>query len=105
MPGECTRLAELDLDDNQLSILPDSIANLTGLTALEVTNNKLATLPDWLTNLPVSTTISAIGNPLVSPPPEISAGGSESIRTFIRARRQGSTAQWLSSYSSSARAA
>ncbi|MGH3620902.1 MAG: COR domain-containing protein, partial [Sciscionella sp.] len=36
------------------------------------------------------------GNPLVSPPPEIVAGGSDSVMAFLSARQQGSSAQWVS---------
>jgi internalin A len=53
-------------------------------------------LPDWLAELTGLEQLSVHGNPLMSPPPEIAAGGSRSILAFIHARRQGSSAQWVS---------
>ncbi|MGH7866729.1 MAG: COR domain-containing protein, partial [Candidatus Dormibacteraceae bacterium] len=91
-----TGLTTLNLSNNQVTEIPEWITNLTGLTTLNLSNNQLTALPDWLTELTGLEQLSVHGNFLVSPPPEIAAGGSRSILAFIHARRQGSTAQWVS---------
>jgi len=49
--GNCTKLEELLLNDNDLATLPDSIANLGKLTHLSLGNNRLTnlspTVTDW----------------------------------------------------------
>jgi Leucine-rich repeat (LRR) protein len=49
--GNLTNLTELYVRKNQLTTLPDSIGNLTNLQVLGVENNQLTTLPDWIGNL------------------------------------------------------
>lgn len=83
----------LDLSQLQLSTLPP---NLTNLTTLSLGGNQLTALPDWLADLTALEHLSVQGNPLVSPPPEIVAGGTESILTFLRARKDDGSAQWVS---------
>ena len=58
--------------------------------------NQLTALPDWLAALTALDLIWVDGNPLTSPPPEIVAEGSRSILSFIRARSEGSSKQWIS---------
>ena len=94
--ADLTGLTRLDLNNNQLTEVPEWITNLTSLTWLDLSGNQLSALPDWLTELTGVEQLSVHGNPLVSPPPEIAASGSRSILTFIHARRQGSSAQWVS---------
>jgi len=91
-----TGITNLHLDRNQLTAVPEWIADLADLTRLDLSGNQLTTLPDWLTELTDLETLSVHGNPLVSPPPEIAKNGSQSILTFIQARKQGSSAQWVS---------
>ena len=45
------RSTHLDLYQNQISNLPDSIGNLTDLVSLRLTDNRLTTLPDSIGNL------------------------------------------------------
>jgi leucine-rich repeat protein SHOC2 len=45
------RSTHLDLYQNQISKLPDSIGNLTDLVSLRLTDNRLTTLPDSIGNL------------------------------------------------------
>jgi internalin A len=54
MDRELTNLTSLDLCDNQLTALPESIGQLTNLTSLNLRDNRLTTLPEsikQLTNL------------------------------------------------------
>ncbi|HEX5405781.1 MAG TPA: COR domain-containing protein [Pseudonocardiaceae bacterium] len=95
--GGLTALTTLELAGNELTALPAGINGLTRLTTLQLANNRISRLPDSLVELPSLTDLVVGGNPLVSPPPEITAGGSAQVVDFIRERiRVGSTAQWLS---------
>jgi predicted ATPase len=49
--GQLTQLTSLNLSDNQLTTLPDSLGQLTQLTSLNLSNNQLTSLPDSLINL------------------------------------------------------
>ena len=45
------QLKELDLRNNQLTELPESIKELTNLTGLDLSNNKLTKLPESIKEL------------------------------------------------------
>jgi len=94
--GKLGDLAKLNVSGNKLAGLPNGTSKLSRLTTLQVANNRLRTLPDCLVELPLLTDLTVAGNPLVSPPPEIVAGGAESMLEFLRERAQGSEAQWVS---------
>jgi leucine-rich repeat protein SHOC2 len=49
--SKISNLNFLNLDSNQLTILPDSISNLSELTYLNLSNNQLITLPDNIVSL------------------------------------------------------
>jgi len=49
--GNLERLKELNLSHNQIATLPDSLGNLEWLTELNLSHNQIATLPDSLGNL------------------------------------------------------
>ena len=46
-----SKLSKLDLSNNQISIIPDSIAQLSNLSKLSLGGNKISVIPDALTQL------------------------------------------------------
>jgi Leucine-rich repeat (LRR) protein len=107
MIGECTRLTSLSLNNNKLSVVPESIAMLTGLVKLGFGDNQfklgtawwLAALTClqslWLYNnlliaLPVAigvlTNLDDLrveGNPLKDPPASVVAKGLKAGATVV----------------------
>jgi leucine-rich repeat protein SHOC2 len=69
--GNLTNLVSLRLVDNRLTILPDSIGNLTNLRELRLYQNQLKTLPDSITNLQQLTWLSLSLNRLTVFPQQI----------------------------------
>ncbi len=63
-----SRLAELNLNDNQLIALPPSIGDLSALVALQLKYNGIRSLPMRLGHLPALRTLELEGNPL---PPKL----------------------------------
>jgi Leucine-rich repeat (LRR) protein len=77
----------LDLQQNQLTALPDAFGQLTGLEALNLYGNELTALPSTfgqLTGLEGGQLFLS-GNPLNSPPLEVCANGVAAIREYFRA--------------------
>jgi internalin A len=93
--GNLTALNRLDLDGNELAALPESIGNLTALNRLALGGNKLTALPASIGDLTNLSRLDLDGNPLISPPPEVVAGGVETILAFLRASQRGLTRQWV----------
>ena len=58
------RLTELSISWNNLTILPESIGNLTNLERLNLQYNQISSLPETLCNLPSSCNIDLSGNNL-----------------------------------------
>jgi internalin A len=94
--GDLGDLDHLIVRGNRITGLPDSLQNLGVLRRLDLTSNSIKYLPDWMDTLPRLTELFVADNPLVSPPPEIAAAGTESVLAFLRARKEGSVAQWTS---------
>jgi internalin A len=57
-------LISLDLSDNQLTALPEWIAQLQNLTSLDLTSNELTALPDAIVQLQNLTELHLIRNRL-----------------------------------------
>ncbi|MER7282144.1 leucine-rich repeat domain-containing protein [Dactylosporangium sp. NPDC000244] len=55
--GNLTALTILYLSHNRLTVLPETLGNLTSLTELYMSRNELATLPESLANLTALTTL------------------------------------------------
>ncbi|MFJ6672732.1 COR domain-containing protein, partial [Actinosynnema sp. NPDC091369] len=94
--GELTNLTTLWLANNQISQIPDSLSNLHNLSDLNIEQNQLSHLPISMAKMASLQNLAVAENPLISPPPEIAAGGSDSILAFLAARERGSSAQWVS---------
>ena len=95
--SELTSLRSLDLSNNRLTSVPSDVATLTVLKFLDLSDNDLTEIPDLLLDLTRLDELSLGGNPrLVSPPPEITSSGTQSVLTFLRARREGASRQWVS---------
>ncbi|NUP68620.1 MAG: hypothetical protein HOW71_41335 [Nonomuraea sp.] len=117
--GRLTFLTQLDLSDNQLTALPAAIGRLIFLTHLGLSDNRLeevpgviaalgdliqlildenaiSVIPDFVLEMERLSILSVRGNRIISPPPAIVAAGTESILTFLRARREGASEQWVS---------
>lgn len=69
---------------------------LVGLATLDLDENELTTLPQWLGDLRNLTRLAVRGNPLKSPPTEICEAGTPAILAFLRALREGTEEQWHS---------
>ncbi|ONI70613.1 hypothetical protein ALI144C_49225 [Actinosynnema sp. ALI-1.44] len=89
-------LRHLSISRNYMTTLPEDIANLPELTSLILRGNRIRSLPDAIADLPELTQLGLEGNPLVSPPPEVATGGSQSVITFLKARRDGVVPLWMS---------
>jgi Leucine Rich Repeat (LRR) protein len=64
-------LTELDLEDNELTSLPDTLGNLTALTSLNLSYNRLTSLPEWIGNFTFLSTLTLDGNKFKSLPDSI----------------------------------
>ena len=73
----------LNLDDNSLTELPDSISDLSSLNMLQLSNNKLTSLPNNIGNLSDLEYLHLSGNELTSLPTSI--GNLESLITLYLA--------------------
>ncbi|HEY6252939.1 MAG TPA: leucine-rich repeat domain-containing protein, partial [Candidatus Angelobacter sp.] len=69
--AQLTHLENLDLSGNQLTTLPGSIARLAHLRYLNLTNNRLTVIPSWLAELPNLSLLFLHGNPDLGIPDEI----------------------------------
>jgi len=97
--AEKQKLTYLDLSNNQLTNLPESITELSSLARLYLSNNQLTSLPESITKLsnltrldlpesitklPNLTWLYLSNNPLVIPPVEIDDGSMEEIRKYFQ---------------------
>ena len=60
--GDLTSLTELDLGDNQITVIPDALAHLTNLSKLYLSENQIVVIPDWLGDLTTLTVLNLWGN-------------------------------------------
>ena len=76
----------LNLNNNQLTQLPEGIAVLTQLTYLNLDFNQLTELPEGIANLTQLTALGLFSNPL---PQELLAAheeGLDSLRAYLKAQ-------------------
>jgi internalin A len=69
--GQLTQLQELSVGNNQLRVLPQSLGQLTQLQNLYVAYNQLTVLPDWLRGLARPIGLYIEDNPALGLPSEI----------------------------------
>lgn len=69
--GSLSGLTELHLYSNQLTSLPDSIGNLTSLIGLYLFNNQITSLPNTIGNLSSLTNLNLYNNKLTNLPDSI----------------------------------
>ncbi len=84
--GNLTSLTHLVLSFNELTTLPDSIGNLALLEMLNLRRNKLTTLPDSIGNLASLTHLNLSSNELTTLPNSI--GNLKSLQTLQLIRNQ-----------------
>ena len=69
--GNLTNLTELILNSNQIKRIPESIGNLSGLTSLNLDTNQLEYIPESIVNLVGLTELILSGNQLYGLPDNI----------------------------------
>ena len=84
--GDFQMLRELSLGQNQISSLPDSIGNLLALTHLTLYNNRISSLPDSIGNLQRLVSLNISENQLSSLPDRI--GDLANLRTLFLDQNQ-----------------
>jgi len=50
--GHLVNLRRLDISENGITILPDSLKEARNLRELNIRKNDMETVPDWVTELP-----------------------------------------------------
>jgi leucine-rich repeat protein SHOC2 len=69
--GNLSNLTYLNLSGNQLTILPDAIGNLSSLSGLELSENKLTELPSTIGNLNCLSCLNLCNNQLTKLPKDV----------------------------------
>ena len=81
--GQLTRLTYLNLGSNNLEVLPSAVGNLTNLTTLALYRNKLSILPLTVGRLSNLTDLDLVDNHTRSPPIETAACGTKAVISFF----------------------
>ena len=89
--GQLYNLSQLDLRVNHLTKLPSSIGQLKNLSQLYLQYNELTTLPNSISQLKNLSILRLSNNPLETPPIEITKGGINKIRDYLRQRQKQGT--------------
>ena len=94
--GALATVNSIDLWGNELTELPASFGNLSSITKLDLSDNQLTDLPNSFGNLTGLTTLDLAGNPLRSPLLEISAEGTDAIKTYLALVSTNAVEMWTS---------
>jgi Leucine-rich repeat (LRR) protein len=81
-----SQLSTLNISDNKIEELPESVGLCAGLKALDAGNNDMRTLPSSLGYLAQLTRISLQGNPLKTIRRSLVEGGTEDLKRYLRTR-------------------
>lgn len=96
---ECFQLEQLDLSNNNISVISAGIGNLQNLERLNVIGNQLNELPEQLAEMPNLKDVLLMGNPLRTPPVEVALRGVSAIQAYFddltQGRDQGNGQNWL----------
>ena len=74
----------VDLSNNQLTTIPESISQLSNLTVVDLSGNQLTTIPESISQISNLTGLYLEDNPLKNPPREIAIKGIEAIREYFQ---------------------
>ena len=84
--GQLTELEELHLAHNQLASLPASIGRLSKLRKLTINHNQLESLPECLGLLPALESVELESNTLSCPPMDVCRDGVQSVAHWFARR-------------------
>jgi len=79
-----TKLAKLDLSNNEIEIVSEAISSFKDLQYLHLNNNKLKDIPAKVVAMPSLKKLYLDDNPFEMIPPEIIARGIDSVRNFFK---------------------
>ncbi|NEQ41819.1 MAG: hypothetical protein F6K40_38830 [Okeania sp. SIO3I5] len=82
--SELEQLEVLNLSNNQLTSMPESISKLSNLTELDLKFNQLTSMPESISKLSNLTKLDLTDNPLEIPLIEIAKQGIERIRKYLQ---------------------
>ena len=82
----CPNLTVLDLHNNKMSLLPDTVASLYHLKTLTISNNDLSDINPKIAVLDSLVRIALEGNPLRSIKPAMRNAGAVQLKKFLLLR-------------------
>ena len=82
----CPNLTVLDLHNNKISALPDSVCTLYQLKTLKISNNDLSDINPKISILDSLVRIALEGNPLRSIKPAMRNAGAVELKKFLKLR-------------------
>ena len=87
------KLSVLDLHNNKIDVLPDSILSMSALKTLNLSNNNLSDLPPRLGLMDNLVRITLEGNPLKSIKASMRNAGAEPLKKYLKMRLDENTVE------------